>query len=244
MERTSQNTTDNQPVTTLAEPRNKGAALALYLVLAGLFISALVTCNLVANKFITIDLGFKVFTISAGVLPYPLTFLITDFLSEIYGRKKTGLVVMSGFGALALTMLVLWLAKNFDAIPNSPVSDEQYDLIFGNSWRVILSSMTAYLFAQLADVQLFHFWKRLTKGKHLWLRNNASTILSQLVDTTLVVCVLFLGVLPFNKILHYILDGWQFKVLCALVDTPIIYLAAWLGRRRFGLSKNQEIKLL
>lgn len=225
-------------------PPNRQKALIVYLLVAGLFISALVTCNLIANKFITVDLGFKVFTISAGVLPYPLTFLITDFLSEIYGRKNTSLVVMSGFGALLLTLLVLYLGRSFEAIPDSLVSDELYNSVFGNSWRIILASMTAYLCAQLVDVQLFHFWKRLTSGRHLWLRNNASTMVSQLVDTTLVVCVLFLGVLPFNKILEFIADGWQFKVLCALVDTPIIYLAAWIGRKQFNLKWNQEISLV
>ncbi|MDA9938144.1 VUT family protein, partial [Salibacteraceae bacterium] len=92
----------------------------LYLLLAALFIAALVTCNLVANKFIALDLGFKTFIISAGVLPYPITFLITDILSEIYGRKKTNAVVLSGLAASLFVLLIIYLGNSFDAIPDSP----------------------------------------------------------------------------------------------------------------------------
>lgn len=213
----------------------------LYLVLAGLFIAALIVCNIIANKFITIDLGFKTFIISAGVLPYPLTFLITDILSEIYGRRKTNRVVIVGFIASIFVLGILWLGDQFSAIEDSPVNDEQYRTVFSNAWRVIGASMTAYLVAQLLDVRIFHFWKKITKGKHLWLRNNGSTILSQLVDTILVVCVLFIGVKPYSEIQSIIIDGWLFKVLCAAADTPVFYLATWGLRRTFGLKPAEEI---
>ena len=211
--------------------------------LAGLFISSLLTCNLVANKFVSVDIGFTEFILSAGVLAYPLTFLITDLLSELYGRKLTNKVVVSGFGALLLVLIILKLGGAFNAIDSSPVNDAAYATVFANSWRVIVASMVAYLVAQLIDVRLFHFWKRLTKGKHLWLRNNASTILSQLVDTALVVGVLFIGVEPINKILLFILHGWLFKMLCALADTPLLYLTVWAGRKKFNLAQNQELSL-
>jgi len=213
----------------------------LYLFLAALFITALIVCNLIANKFVSVDLGFKVFTLSAGVLPYPITFLITDILSEIYGRKKTNQVVMMGFSALIFTLFILWLGSVFPSIEDSPVSDELFQQAFGNSWRVIMSSMVAYLIAQLVDVRLFHFWKGLTGGKHLWLRNNASTIVSQLVDTTLVVMVLFAGSLEMSIIGSYIFDGWTFKALTALADTPILYFSTWLIRRQLKLKFGQEV---
>ncbi|MEM9052104.1 MAG: queuosine precursor transporter [Bacteroidota bacterium] len=222
----------------------KKQAFSLYLLLGGLFITALITCNLIANKFVTVDLGFKVFVLSAGVLPYPITFLLTDILSEIYGRKKTNMVVYTGFAASLFVLGILYLGSIFPSIETSPVSDDYYNTVFQNSWRVILASMVAYLTAQLVDVRLFHFWKRLTKGKKLWLRNNASTILSQLVDTTLVVLVLFAGVLPMETIQGYILDGWFFKVLCALVDTAFIYLLIWMIRRKFNLKQGEEIDFL
>ena len=214
----------------------------IYLYLAAIFIAALVVCNLIANKFITIDLGFKTFVISAGVLPYPITFLITDILSEIYGKKKTARIVWAGFGASLFVLGVLLLAQQFNAITGSPVDDKTFNKVFGNSWRVIFASMTAYLCAQLIDVRIYHFWKEKTAGKHLWLRNNFSTIFSQLVDTTLVVCVLFLGLRSHSEILQFILDGWLFKMLCAFIDTPLLYASTSLIRKKLGLKFGEEVK--
>ena len=213
----------------------------IYLYLAAIFIAALVVCNLIANKFITIDLGFKTFVISAGVLPYPITFLITDILSEIYGKKKTARIVWAGFGASLFVLGVLLLAQQFTAIEGSPVDDDTFNKVFGNSWRVIFASMTAYLCAQLIDVRIYHFWKQKTAGKHLWLRNNFSTVFSQLVDTTLVVCVLFLGIRSNSEIIQFIIDGWLFKMLCAFVDTPLLYASTSLIRKKLGLKFGEEI---
>lgn len=215
----------------------------LFLVLAALFIAALVVTNLIANKFVEVPLGFKTFVISAGVLPYPITFLITDILSEIYGRKKTNQVVVAGFFSSLFVLLTLWLGSEFNAIPDSPISNETYDTVFAKTWRVITSSMVAYLVAQFVDVRIYHFWKKLTKGKHLWLRNNGSTILSQLLDTTLVVFVLFVGEISFDKMIGFIQDGWFFKVLVALADTALLYLIVYLIRKYFGLKKGEEIQL-
>jgi uncharacterized integral membrane protein (TIGR00697 family) len=209
--------------------------------LGGLFIAALVSCNMIANRFIEVDLGFKTFIISAGVLPYPITFLITDILSEVWGRKKTNQLVYAGFAASLFVLGILWSSAQFDAVSFSIITDQEFDKMFGNTWRVVFSSMVAYLTAQLVDVRLFHFWKKLTNGKHLWLRNNASTIFSQLVDTTLVVGVLFIGYRSYGEMADLIVDGWMFKVLVALVDTPFLYLATYLYRRRFGLKFAQEV---
>ena len=213
----------------------------IYLYLAAIFIAALVVCNLIANKFITIDLGFKTFVISAGVLPYPITFLITDILSEIYGKKKTARIVWAGFGASLFVLGVLLLAQQFTAIAGSPVDDETFNKVFGNSWRVIFASMIAYLCAQLIDVRIYHFWKEKTAGKHLWLRNNFSTVFSQLVDTTLVVCVLFLGVRSHSEIIQFILDGWLFKILCAFIDTPLLYASTAFIRNKLDLKFGEEV---
>ena len=209
-----------------------------FLVLSGIFIASLVTCNLIANKFVTVDLGFKVFVVSAGILPYPLTFLVTDLISELYGQRKATLVVFSGFVASMFVLLFLWLGGQFDAIPDSLVSDETYNSVFRNAWRLIAASMIAYLFAQFVDVRIFHFWKRLTNGKHLWLRNNGSTIASQLVDTTLVICILFIGVWNANQILSAIIDGWIFKMLMAFIDTPIIYGVIHLLKGKIDIAKH------
>ena len=211
-----------------------------YNILAGIFIASLVTCNLIANKFVTVDLGFKVFIVSAGILPYPLTFLVTDLISELYGQRKANLVVFSGFIASMFVLLFLWLGSQFEAIPGSIVNDSTYNSVFQNAWRLIAASMVAYLFAQFVDVRIFHFWKKLTNGKHLWLRNNGSTVASQLVDTTLVICILFVGVWETDQILSAIRDGWLFKMLMALIDTPIIYGIIHLLKGRIDIADIEE----
>ena len=209
-----------------------------YLVLSGIFIASLVTCNLIANKFVTVDLGFKVFIVSAGILPYPLTFLVTDLISELYGQKKANLVVFAGFIASMFVLLFLWLGGQFNAIPESLVSDDIYNSVFRNAWRIIAASMIAYLFAQFIDVRIFHFWKKLTNGKHLWLRNNGSTVASQLVDTILVICILFAGVWSTDQIFSAIIDGWLFKMLMALIDTPIIYGIIYLLKGKIDIARD------
>ena len=209
-----------------------------YLILSGIFIASLVTCNLIANKFVTVDLGFKVFVVSAGILPYPITFLVTDLISELYGQKKANLVVVAGFFASMVVLLFLWLGGQFNAIPDSLVSDQVYDSVFRNAWRIIAASMIAYLFAQVVDVRIFHFWKKLTNGKHLWLRNNASTVVSQLLDTILVICILFFGVWGTGQIFTAIIDGWTFKMLMALIDTPIIYGIIYLLKGKIDIAKD------
>jgi len=217
------------------------AAERLYYLLGALFIAALITCNLIANKFLTVDLGFYSFTLSAGVLPYPITFLITDILSELYGRKRTTHVVLSGLVASIFVLFILWLGAQFPATRNSPISDVQYNEVFQKAPKVIGASMLAYIVAQLIDVRLFHFWKKITGGKKLWIRNNFSTMLSQLVDTILVVIVLFIGTEPWCTLGEYIRDGWLFKVMAAAFDTAIIYAFMWWARRYFGLEMGEEI---
>ncbi|HCP40272.1 MAG TPA: hypothetical protein DIT65_00615, partial [Cryomorphaceae bacterium] len=160
-----------------------------------------------------------------------------------YGQKRTTHVVLAGLVASLFVLLILWLGAQFPAIDGSPVDDGMFNTVFRNAWRVIAASMFAYLFAQLIDVRLFHFWKKVTAGKKLWVRNNFSTMLSQGVDTTLVVVVLFVGVESWSTMSGYILDGWLFKVICAALDTVIFYgVMAW-ARRYFKLTIGEEIRL-
>jgi uncharacterized integral membrane protein (TIGR00697 family) len=224
----------------ISQKKQKQAGL-VYISLAALFIAALITCNLIANKFVTVSLGFKTFVVSAGVLPYPITFLITDVLSEIYGRRNTAWVVLSGFFASLLVLLILYLGQVFPAIADSPVSNQEFATVFQNSGRVILASMLAYLSAQFIDVRIFHFLKKRTKGKALWFRNNFSTFFSQLVDTILVTTVIFAGLKSAAFISGLVMDGWLFKVICAAADTLLIYPIVYFLRKQFGLKPGQEI---
>ena len=226
----------------LSDKKQKHAGFT-FVILASLFIAALITCNLIANKFVTVDLGFKTFIVSAGVIPYPLTFLITDILSEIYGRRNTTMVVIAGFVASIMVLGILYFGHIFPAIADSPVSNYEYEVVFQNSWRVISSSMLAYLVAQFVDVRIFHFVKRKSKGRYLWLRNNFSTFFSQLVDTVLVTTVIFIGIKSFDEILPLIQDGWFFKVLFAAADTLLIYPMVYFIRRYFQLKEGEEISV-
>ena len=136
--------------------------------------------------------------------------------------------------------MFLWLGGQLNSIPTSIVDDNIYNAVFRNAWRLIAASMVAYLFAQFIDVRIFHFWKRLTNGKHLWIRNNGSTIASQLVDTTLVICILFVGVWESDQILSAIFDGWLFKMMMALIDTPIIYGILRLLKGKIEIANIEE----
>jgi len=224
-------------------PDKTERARGIYLLLASLFIASLITCNLIANKFIQLDLGFYTFVISVGVLPYPITFLITDILSEMYGRKRTTYVVIAGFVVSLFVLFLLGLGNTFPAIEGSPVKDAEYQAVFQNSVRIMGASMLAYLSAQLVDVRLFHFWKRVTNGRHLWIRNNFSTILSQGVDTLLVITVIFIGKRTTGEIASMVWDGWFFKMIAAAGDTLIIYGVVYAFRKYFSLRRGEEIKI-
>ncbi|HIB28909.1 MAG TPA: VUT family protein [Candidatus Marinimicrobia bacterium] len=214
----------------------------LYLILAGIFIASLVSSNLIFQKFFTwTPFGLYTFEISVGILPYPITFLVTDLLSELYGKKKANQVVIAGLVASVFVMGVILLS---DALPQtkwSPIDSETFNRVFGLVGPAVFASMVAYLTAQFIDIRMFHFWKRLTKGKHLWLRNNASTIISQLVDTASVLFLLCLvGVFAWHEFFPLFKMGFIFKVLVALFDTPVIYGVIHLLKGKVDIAPYQE----
>ncbi len=223
----------------------KSQAQSLFLILSGLFIAALVCCNLIFQKFfIWSPFGIYNFEISAGIIPYPITFLVTDIISEIYGRKKANSVVLSGLFASIFILGIVMVANSVQATEWSPVNDATFSNVFGLTGIAVGASMLAYLLAQFIDIRVFHFWKKLTNGKHLWLRNNASTFSSQLVDTaTVLVLLCFAGGIAWDKFWVLLLNGFLFKVIMALIDTPIIYLVINLIRKRFKLEVGEEIEI-
>ncbi len=231
--------------------KDKLAAQKIYLFLAALFITSLVVSNLIFQKFFywypfDIEIfGAKLFEISVGILPYPITFLITDLISEIYGKKRANQVVIAGIFASVFSLLIILVSDSVPALNNSPVQDDMFSTVFGNSALAVFSSMTAYLFAQFIDIQIYHFWKRLTKGKHLWLRNNFSTWFSQFVDTFSIIFLLCsFEILPWSSFKGLLISGFLFKVLVAALDTPFLYLGVYLLRKRFSLKINEEIELI
>ncbi|CAI8293330.1 MAG: Uncharacterised protein [Flavobacteriales bacterium] len=226
------------------------AARKLYLYLAALFITSLVVSNLIFQKFFywyPFDweiLGFRLFELSVGILPYPITFLITDIISEIFGKKSANQVVIAGIFASFFSIGILLVAGEVPAIETSPVNDATFQKVFAMSPLAVLASMIAYLSAQFVDIRIYHFWKNLTKGKHLWLRNNFSTFASQIIDSTTVILLLCaFELLPWDIFWGLVISSVIFKILVAALDTPFLYLFVGIIRRQFKLNIGEEIQL-
>ena len=227
----------------------------VFLVLAGFFLCAMTLLNVIGiTRFI--ELGPM--TLAVGVLPYPLTFLCTDLISELYGRRRANFLVGVGFVLNFFILGCLWLgdaipAADVDkqppwqvlelaeevALPNGDVLSggvELFGLIFACTSGAVFASMMAYLAAQFCDVQLFHLLKRLTRGKHLWVRNNFSTLTSQFVDSVTVISVTFgaaflAGQYTFRAMLVLIGSNYLFKVTVALIDTVPFYVGTHYLKR-------------
>jgi uncharacterized integral membrane protein (TIGR00697 family) len=216
----------------------------VFLVLAGLFLGTLAMLNILgitrflnAAFFIEGSENWKYkLGIAVGVLPYPLTFLCTDFISELYGRRRANYVVMVGLLLNIWVVSILWLGgvwPGFEA-PADKGTGVFYD-VRKMAFGAVTASMIAYMAAQFVDVYVFHFWKSLTRGKHLWLRNNGSTLVSQLVDTVSVILIthFYAGALPVDEahplvpqLLAFIATGYVFKMGAALLDTIPFYIGA------------------
>lgn len=254
----------------------------VFLILAGLFLGTLAMLNILGvSKFIVLasltegrltwgQWGEVSFAVAVGVLPYPITFLCTDFLSELFGRRRASAVVWVGLLLNIWVLVILWIGGVLPPVPepvaygtlasgdtvlgppmpevvrNAEGTFVRYDdawtfyRIREMAFGAVAASMIAYLAAQLVDVHVFHFWKRLTRGKHLWLRNNGSTVVSQLVDTFAVIVITHYvarslpirpdqGVWP--QLLVFIATGYVFKLVAALADTLPFYLGAARLRR-------------
>lgn len=229
------------PIAQLHERRER-----VFLVLAGLFLGTLAMLNILGiTRFL--NLAFMIegsadwkypLAIAVGVLPYPLTFLCTDFISELYGRKRANFVVFVGLILNLWVVLILWLGGSWPGFdPGFSPNDGQtfYD-VRALAFRAVTASMIAYLAAQFIDVQVFHFWRGVTNGKHLWLRNNGSTLVSQLVDSIAVILITFGGVwragdMTGKMILALIATSYAFKATVAFLDTIPFYIGAhWLAR--------------
>lgn len=187
--------------------------------MATLVISAAV----LANKMVT----FGPFDVPAGVIAASATFLLTDLLSELWGKQLATRAVWVGFIALAGFILALEFAVYWPSASFALERGSAFDNVLSQTPRIALASVAAYLVSQHHDVWAFHFWKDLLKGRHLWLRNNASTVVSQLIDSIIFISIAFYGTLPIGSM---ILDMWCVKVIIALLDTPFIYLGRWIIR--------------
>jgi len=253
----------------LPDARIQDRRESVFLVLAGLFLGSLAMLNILGiSRFIAFaswtdgsfawgTFGDITIAVAVGVLPYPLTFLCTDLISELYGRRRASRVVWVGLLVNLWVIGVLWLggvlppvpAMEASGLPPADHPDYAFYAIRRLTFGAVTASMIAYLAAQFCDVYLFHFWKRLTGGRHLWLRNNGSTLVSQLVDTTAVILVthFYAGALPlaegrplWPQLGIYIASGYIFKLVIAGLDTLPFYLAVHRLRRYLRLEPGEE----
>jgi len=271
------------------DPRMHERRERVFLVLAGLFLGTLAMLNILGiTRFICLAsygpaaeggewfwqwgepnfISNVNFALAVGVLPYPLTFLCTDLISEFYGRRRARFVVFVGFLLNLWVVFILWLGTELPGfteivprtgMPPQPEWDPQKQAFPETGWTLfqvrhlafgaVAASMVAYLAAQFCDVYVFHFWKRITKGRLLWVRNNGSTLVSQFVDTFAVITIthFYAHALPIDEsepiwpqLWLFIGTGYAFKAAAALVDTIPIYALVAILRRYLKIDPTTE----
>ncbi len=180
-----------------------------------------VMASVLANKIVM----FGPFSVPGGVIVFSMTFLLTDILSEVWGKQYARKAVWAGFYANVVLAMSIYIVLAWQPAPYAAGASGMFAEVLGLTPRIILAGWIAYLVSQHHDIWAFHLWKRVTKGRHLWLRNNASTIVSQLLDSVIFIVIAFYGVFP---VLPLIIGQWVVKILIALLDTPFMYCILWI----------------
>ena len=190
----------------------------------GMYAGFVVVANVIACKILT----FGPMTIPAGFLVYSSTFLITDAISEFWGKEQAKKAVWVGFLANIMLVISVWIAVKW-AYPDwwTNPGQEAYSAVLGFVPRLVLASMIAYLISQHHDVWAYDKWRQITKGKYLWLRNNCSTFVSQALDTTIFITIAFYGTMPNDVLLSMVVWQYVAKLLVAVIDTPFLYITRW-----------------
>ena len=228
----------------LRQPYALSRPQKLYVVCAAVFLTALVVAEATASKFFTaftlpapitiLGVEFDAVIMTAGVIAFPVTFIVTDLMNEYFGKAGIRFVSLVGMVMIAFEFALLQAAMAVPTAAISPVPAEAFDTVFGASGRIILGSLVAYLVGQLADITLFHWLRRLTHGRHLWLRATGSTFGSQFLDTAIVLTVAFAGQLAAAEIVAITLFNYGYKLVIAAAITPLIYAAHWAMDRYLG----------
>lgn len=220
----------------------------LFLVLAGLFITNAVTAELISNKLISVPISFSLFghkigplVTVIGILPWPVVFLLTDLLNEFYGAKTVRKLSWITAGLILYCFVIVGVSLKIPAleIPNSQLADNRsYNLVFGQAQMVIVGSIAAFLFSQLLDASLFKWIKSKTGDRFIWLRSTGSTVISQLIDSYIVLFIGFVlpGSMSFQDFLSIAPTNYLLKLLIGLALTPLIYAGHFTVKKY--LAKN------
>jgi hypothetical protein len=216
--------------------------IQLFVVLAGFFVTSLVVGDIIGVKLFEVKLGPVLAVMSIGMLPFPVTFLLTDILNEFYGKKTARFVTWVGFAMAVFAFTVIGIAVQVPWAPLTRAPDfsgtveNSFNNVFAGSQRILVASMIAYLVGQFCDISIFNLLKRITANKLLWLRATGSTLVSQLIDTVVVQFVAWSGVLPTDVIINIILTSYAVKMLVAVGLTPFIYLGHAFVERKLGIK--------
>jgi uncharacterized integral membrane protein (TIGR00697 family) len=222
----------------------------LFIILAGLFITNAVTAELISNKLIQVPIEFNLFgshfgpfATIIGILPWPVVFLLTDLMNEFYGQKAVRRLSWITAGLIAYCFIIVGISLAIPAyeIPGSDLADNaSYLKVFGQSQMIIVGSICAFLVSQLLDAFLFDKIKHKTGNRFIWLRSTGSTVVSQVIDSYIVLYIGFVlpGKMSFGTYMTVAPTNYILKLLIAISLTPLIYLGHYFMRRY--LNKAEE----
>lgn len=211
----------------------------VYLALAGFFVTNAVLGELTGGKLFTLG----PFTLSIGVIPWPVVFIATDLINEYFGREGVRRLTLMTIGLIVYAFFVLFLAIQVPAAPFSPVNDVQFQAVFGQSLWIIVGSIIAFGISQLVDVFVFWLVRHKTGGRFLWLRATGSTVVSQLIDSIVIIGIAFWlpGKVKTSEFLTVAASNYSFKLIVALAITPLLYLGHAAIDRFLGTEEAQEL---
>ncbi|SIS47147.1 queuosine precursor transporter [Salimicrobium flavidum] len=202
----------------------------MFVYLNALFVGLLVVSNILGVKLFSVG----EFVLPAAVIVYVVTYIITDVIGEVYGKEAAKQTVQAGFFTQLVVLFFIFIAIELPAAPFFE-AQEEFSTILGGSFRVMVASLLSYLVSQHLDVSLFHRLKKRHGAKKLWVRNNVSTMSSQFVDTIIFIAIAFAGTVPFSVLLGMIGTQYVFKLIVAIVDTPITYILVKSARKNHSL---------
>lgn len=209
-----------------------------FLVLAAIFLTHALLGELIGGKLIQVH-GW---TMSIGVIPWPIVFVTTDLINEHYGPRAVRRLTLIAVGAITYTFVVLLICMNVKAADFSPVNDAAFRTVFGQSMWIIVGSLIAFAISQAVDATTFVFVRARTKNRHLWARSVGSTLVSQIVDTYVINAIAFglPGKLTVAQVFEVSHTNYVYKVLIALATIPIIYLGHGMAERYLGHAAHAD----
>ncbi|WP_121542525.1 queuosine precursor transporter [Candidatus Rickettsia colombianensi] len=202
----------------------------IYIILCTFFTVLIIVGNLIYQKFVYLNIfNFYILELSIGAIFYPLTFLLTDLIAEFYGKERANFCVKLAIVFNIIVVLIISLMDKLEATNWSNVDNITFHKVFGSYHISFLASTFACYIAQLVDINIYLWIRKITKGKYLWVRNNFSTAISLFIDTFIVIGIMSLfNIFPFDQLGHLVLNSYSFKLFFTVFSIPIFYLAVWL----------------